>query len=201
MYVIKRIFVWLRRIGRCRGFGIQSPWAFNLATRVINDHTKLDAYTALSSKYPRQGAPCRKLRQLYLRLASSLAPASSLCVGKEAAITADYILAGHQYTSVIKLPATVSDEEIRAAVSKMAQPWFAVVSPCDSADRLVKHLSDNAADGSMLVIESIKDNGRMKALWSEILSVTPRVVTSDLYYCGLVYFDKKRYKQNFIINF
>lgn len=201
MYVIKRIFVWLGRIGRCRGFGIQSPWAFNLATRVVNDHSRLDAYETLSVKYPRQGTSSRKLRQLYLRLSASLEPASSLCVGGESAITADYIVAGRPGLKVQTLPACFSEKDIRAAVSETSQPWFAVIAPCDSAPCAAKCLAGHAADGSMLVIEGIKDNKQMKALWREILKDTPHVVTFDLYYCGLVFFDKKRYKQNFIINF
>ena len=38
-------------------------------------------------------------------------------------------------------------------------------------------------------------------LWRSGGVETQGVVTFDLYYCGLVFFDKKRYKQNYIINF
>ena len=51
---------------------------------------------------------------------------------------------------------------------------------------------------SVLIVESI---GRNRAFWREIIADDRTGVTFDLYYCGIVMFDKKRHKQNYIINF
>jgi hypothetical protein len=51
---------------------------------------------------------------------------------------------------------------------------------------------------TVLVVEEIR---RDRTFWQEIISDEHTGVTFDLYYCGIVMFDKKRHKQNYIINF
>ena len=51
---------------------------------------------------------------------------------------------------------------------------------------------------TVLIVEAIKKN---RAFWREIVNDERTGVTFDLYYCGIVMFDKKRHKQNYIINF
>ena len=49
-----------------------------------------------------------------------------------------------------------------------------------------------------MIVEAIRKN---RAFWREIVADERTGVTFDLYYCGIVMFDKKRHKQNYIINF
>ena len=51
---------------------------------------------------------------------------------------------------------------------------------------------------SVLVVEGIQ---RDKRFWRELISDHRTGITFDLYYCGIVLFDKKRQKKNYIINF
>ena len=53
---------------------------------------------------------------------------------------------------------------------------------------------------TLLVIEGIGHNAAAKALWQKLLNDNRTGITFDLYYCGIVFFDK-RYKQNYIVNF
>jgi hypothetical protein len=53
-------------------------------------------------------------------------------------------------------------------------------------------------EDTMVVIDGIHRN---KDNWQKVVSDERTVVTFDLYYCGIVFFDKKRHKQNYIINF
>ena len=47
-----------------------------------------------------------------------------------------------------------------------------------------------------------RDRGKaVRRLWRSVVAEMQGVVTFDLYYCGLVFFDKKRFKQNYVINF
>ena len=53
-------------------------------------------------------------------------------------------------------------------------------------------------DATLLIVEHLwKD----KPFWQEIVNDERTRVTFDLYYCGIVLFDKKRTKINYIINF
>ena len=51
---------------------------------------------------------------------------------------------------------------------------------------------------SILIIENIR---RDKLFWQEVTNDNRTGVTFDLFYCGIVLFDLKRHKQNYIINF
>ena len=67
----------------------------------------------------------------------------------------------------------------------------------DYRERL-KTICSKANEQTVLIVEGLwKD----KAFWREITSDERTGVTFDLYYCGIVLFDKKRTKKNYIINF
>ena len=53
----------------------------------------------------------------------------------------------------------------------------------------------------MLILEGIYNVKHSKELWKEIVDDDRTGITYDLYDCGIVFFDKKKYKQNYIVNF
>lgn len=58
-----------------------------------------------------------------------------------------------------------------------------------------------ADDRTLVVVRKINSDNGARRCWKEIVDDERNVVTFDLYYCGIVFFDKKRYKQNYIVNF
>ena len=78
---------------------------------------------------------------------------------------------------------------------------FALFFPSPLASAGLKAMADGAEDGSMAVLIGIHENNDMKLLWRECRRSVKNVVLFDLYYCGLVCFDRKRYKQEYVINF
>ena len=75
------------------------------------------------------------------------------------------------------------------------------INGCSDIRDKVSLLSEYANDGSLIMVEGIYESRKNRDAWADIVNNMPNVVTFDLYYCGLVFFDKKRYKQNYIINF
>ena len=71
MQRLRHAFVWLMRIGHCRGFGVQSPTDYWLVRYVINEHWPYYQYTTLG-----EGDEwlTRKLGLLYFRIANWLQP-------------------------------------------------------------------------------------------------------------------------------
>ena len=67
---VKRLCVWLMRIGYCRGFGIQSPSAYAFVRYVINEHYPYYAYNELKNENSNLSLRHRKLGKLYFRLSN-----------------------------------------------------------------------------------------------------------------------------------
>lgn len=59
----------------------------------------------------------------------------------------------------------------------------------------------SADDRTLVVVRNINSDNEARQCWREIVGDERNIVTFDLYYCGIVFFDKKRYKQNYIVNF
>ena len=74
MNQVKRGLVWLSRIHRCRGFGIQSPTDYSFVRYVINEHWPYYAY----DQFGDDDWLRNKLGRLYFRLANFVQPAVML---------------------------------------------------------------------------------------------------------------------------
>lgn len=169
---LKAAIVWLRRIGHCRGFGIQSPTDYWMVRYVINEHWPYYQYETLGRN---DDWLTRKMGRLCFRLANWLQPSVV-----ESNDYRDYLQAGCQKT-------TFGDS------SEL------VVMPLenDSQDRL-SYIYNKVSPQSVLVVTGIS---KAKKLWRQIVDDERTGITFDLYYCGIVMFDKKRSKKNYIINF
>jgi len=71
----------------------------------------------------------------------------------------------------------------------------------EGIDEMLVRLLGQVAPGSVLVLEGIKEGRAERMLWSR-LTAHPAVGASyDLYDCGIIIADNRRYKKNYIINF
>lgn len=191
---IRRLIVWLGRIGRCRGFGVQSPWAYRMVRYVINEHYPYYAYSRLREAFPHLGVEERKICELCLRLANSVRPATVAVSGAVSDALRNYISAG--YRKVVFAEAYDMTDD-----SPMCSIEMAVIAPNREMDGAFEAVSRGARDGTVAMLLDIYRDKAMRRLWRDTVTRMPGVVTFDLYYCGLVFFDRKRYKQNYIINF
>ena len=194
MLELRRIIVWLCRIGRCRGFGIQSPWAYRIVRYVINEHYPYYAYGPLSEAYPAGSITTRKLRELCLRLANHVRPRTVVEYGCADAALEAYVKAGCKSAEYVRPACECAD-------GLPVGSGFALIAPCEGFAGAFRSFADGAPDGAVAVLFGIRRNKQARRLWREIVAGRAGVVTFDLYYCGLVFFDKKRFKQNYIINF
>jgi len=174
MNQLTRAWVWLRRIGHCRGFGIQSPTDYWFVRYVINEHWPYYQYAELGKG---DDWLRRKLGKLYFRMANWRQP--SLVVSSD---YHDYIQAGCHRAEILH------DGD---------SPEFVRLSVEDCKPKL-ELLYNKVDERTVLVIESIWRNNE---LWQEVVADHRTGVTFDLYYCGIVMFDKKRDKHHYIINF
>ena len=168
-------FVWLSRIGHCRGFGIQSPTDYWFVRYVINEHWPYYQYDTLGQN---DGWMAKKLGRLYFRIANWLQP--------RVILSSKYLM----YFQAGCRTAVVKEEAGQADLILLDLEGDYRSRICSIYNKVDAH--------ALLVIENIRKD---MAFWREVVNDERTGVTFDLYYCGIVMFDKKRHKQNYIINF
>ena len=172
MNQLKAWLVWLSRIHRCRGFGIQSPTDYSFVRYVINEHWPYYAYEQLHSN----DWLVQKLGHLYFRLSNWRQPKLMLVDEFQ-----QYWQAGCNKTV---FSTNISKVELARVTIEDNDKWEELLTKCDQ--------------NSVIVVEGIwRDWNR----WQMIESDARTSITYNLFYCGIVLFDKTRYKHNYIINF
>ena len=169
---LKAAVVWLSRIGHCRGFGIQSPTDYWMVRYVINERWPYYQYENLGRG---DDWLTRKLGRLCFRLANWLQPKVV-----ESSDYRDYLQAGCRNM--------VFGESSELVVMPLNN---------DSKDRLAS-IYNKLSPRSVLVVTGIS---KARKLWRQVVDDERTGITFDLYYCGIVMFDKKRNKKNYVINF
>ncbi len=172
MTQFKRWLIWLSRIHRCWGFGIQSPTDYSFVRYVVNEHWPYYAYKELTDS----DWLTQKLGRLYFRLANWRQPKTMLSDSYQR-----YWLAGCRTIEFVKDLQTV--ELARIDVEDKAS-WVNILSHCN--------------ERSVVVVEGI---WRVPEQWKIIISNEKVTVSFDLYYCGIVFFDEKLYTKHYIINY
>ena len=168
----KSWLIWLSRIHRSRGFGIQSPADYAFVRYVINEHWPYYAYSLL----PKDDWLTRKLGRLYFRLANWRQPLQILTDDYQ-----EYWQAGCQ-----RLCLTTNIETVELA--------RLTIEDNVGFDKLLGMCNDQ----SVLVIEGIHRDWER---WHNIEQDNRIGTTFDLYYCGIIFFDKRHYKHHYCINF
>lgn len=174
MSPLPRFLVWLSRIHKCQGFGIQSPTDFDFVRTVVNEHSAYYAYDELQSDSWMR----RKLGKLYFRVANWRQPATIL--------TNDYqpwFQAGCRSAHIVS---DLGDEALQLAHIKIEQH--------QQLEQLYAHCNQQ----SVIIVEGICRDWQA---WHAIEHDTRTGTTFDLYYCGIVFCDTQRYKHNYRINF
>lgn len=172
MNQLERCLVWLSRIHRCRGFGIQSPTDYSFVRYVINEQWPYYAYEQFNG----DDWLTRKLGRLYFRLANWRQPSIMLQDEYQS-----YWQAGCHSTLFSK---RLNKVELGRVDIDDRVAWEDMVSKCD--------------EHSVVVVERLWHDWEQ---WHKLEADEKTGVTFDLYYCGIVFFDKNRFKQNYIINF
>ena len=177
---LHQAWIWLRRMGHCRGFGIQSPSDYRLVRYVINEHWPYYAYDEIGRNDDRLH---RKLGQLYFRLANDLQPDTIVdLLGYE-----DYLHAGcHKATIIHHPPSTI------------LLPPSTIHHPPLTLAPATADISSLIGNCQTLVVEGI---AQQPDSWRTIIHDERATVTFDLYYCGIAFFVPSRTKQHYIINF
>ena len=193
MMDIKRAWTWLCRCRYSRGFGVQSPWAYRFVRYVINEHYPYYAYDELDTSSNGLSARQRRLFRLYFRLANYVQPQVILNIGTITPACEAYLQHGCKHAVI---------RTVDMAEEIVHQPFELVRLTCDADNRVFyETLVPHTDERTLLVIEGINDNKKARQFWKEVVADERATATFDLYDCGIVFFDCKRIKKHYIINF
>lgn len=193
-YKVQRYLHWLRRIKYCRGFGVQSPSAYRFIRYVINEHYPYYAYDELRKELPRLDSLTRKRMELYFRIANYRQASLWLDYSRRDDTIATYVRRGCNATRV----RNIADSQQPVSGDKIEVLRICPIAGCESVLAAALKQADNR---TLFVIEDIGYNDTARRLWQTLLESDVTSVSYDLYYLGIAFFDRKRYKNNYIVNF
>lgn len=183
---ITQALVWIRRIRHCRGFGIQSPTDYRFVRYVINEHWPYYEYDNLTKG---DGWLKKKLGKLYMRLSNHLQPTTIIdLVGAE-----KYLKAGCRRATCLSPLSSHAGADLQSHA--LTETIDLALVPIQTE---FQHLFSLCDEHSVVVFENIY---QQPSLWHCIEYDRRVAVTFDLYYCGIVIFNKRRTPANYIVNF
>lgn len=203
---LKRPFIWLSRIRHRCGYGVHSPFAFELITCLIYEKTPYYAYKELEAEEEKQKrnhgkgwkSESRKVKRLLFRLVNRVqpdtivdagVPSSSSLYLQSGKATADYTFASE--LSELFLEAGVPVDLLY--IHKAKDPSF--------VEEVFRICAARSTQQSVFVIGGIHYSGAMKQLWKRLKTDDKVGITFDLYDVGILFFDKTKIKQDYIVNF
>lgn len=203
---LKRPFIWLRRFRNRRGYGVHSPFAFNFITNVIYEHIPYYKYTDLKLSQREQapqknadwGYESLKVKQLLFRLVNYCQPTTVVDAGCLAASSL-YLKAakeGADYTAASDLSELFLEAGVPVDflyLHDYRKPAF--------VEEVFNLCVARSTPRSVFVIEGIGYTRSMSAVWKRLQCHERAGITFDLYDLGIVFFDKTKNKQDYVVNF
>lgn len=201
---IKRPFIWLSRFRYRCGYGVHSPFAFSLITDVIYEKMPYYAYASLEKEQKRlvrergYSRDSQKVNRFLFRLVNKVQPATIVEVGRpsvaslylqSAKPSAEYLFASD--LSELFLDTDVPVDFLYLNDYRNPELLEKVFDICVRRTTLK----------SVFVVHGICYSKEMKALWKRLQEDERVGITFDLYDFGLLFFDKTKIKQHYIVNF
>ena len=200
---LKRPFIWLRRFRHRRGYGVHSPFAFNFITNVIYERTPYYKYDELLVSQKGQkdcgwDYETGKVKRLLFRVVNYCQPVTIVDAGCLSASSL-YLKAakeGADYTAAADLSELFLEADVPVDflyVHDYRRPEF--------VEEVFNLCASRSTQRSVFVVEGIRYTPSMMALWKRLVRHERAGITFDLYDLGIVFFDKTKNKQDYIVNF
>lgn len=225
--MITQILTYPLRAWHRHGFDVQSPWAYEMVCDVLFEHLRYYAYDQLSllrKVFTTEVASTTDMDEQLFRLANHTYP--SLAIEFGSPISACYMARPHSSTHCIAVVPHISDTdsntlhqlgiEVQPPLTPNPSPLTSNLSPLtsnpsptlvhiassvgkDDSQDIYEWVREHADDNTILVVDNIRKHN--KPLWKHIVQDDQRAtVTFDLSTGrGIVSFDSKRVKQNYLL--
>lgn len=234
MGCIQNAWVWCKRIRHRRGYGVHSPFAFNLITWVIYEKLPFYAYSELRKKRKEHLKRCKhflpdkpyrteKIDTLLFRLVNEIQPSVLLEIGTSSGLSSLYMSSVGQSVRCITLDTVnpvnnFADKllgnsvNVEFHVGDSIQNLSSILESLRGIDFIhlnYPHANDSTFEmcltkvhhHTIMVVDGIHASGAMEEWWKKTVNDERVGITFDLYSLGLVFFDKTKIKQHYVVNF
>ena len=190
-----RVFRWLRRFRKRCGYGIHSPYAFQLVSGVIYEKATYYASSDFTNDQKHTDLRTKDIRLLF-RLANFSEAHSILVVGNHLSSVSQAFRAARPSASLKELtPEEFSPDTAPLSVELLYLDHAATAFP------IVETLLSRTSDRTVFILRHIHQSKVGRDVWQQ-LKTDPRVrVTFDLYDFGIACFESRLVKENYIINY
>ncbi|WP_321478636.1 hypothetical protein [uncultured Bacteroides sp.] len=206
LLMLKRPFIWIKRFRHRCGYGVHSPFAFNFITQVVYGKPLPQRYQELKKEEKKfnlareGGNSCELLRvkRFLLRLIDWLHPYAIVDVGPISS-SSIYLKANERefsYTAATDLSELFLEKDI--PIDFLYLHYY-------NDPEFVKEVFDvcvsRVSEKSVFVIHGICYSSKMKEMWRSIQEDARVGITFDLYDLGVIFFDREKIKQHYLVNF
>ena len=203
MAFFRRLWNWCKRFRYRCGYGVHSPSDFFLITSVVYESLPYYAYRELESSFSLESSSFyrRKVNRLLFRLVNYFQPACLVHIGQKDDLEFRYMKAAcssmkANNVRVHDMKKTLQAvENIKGCVDMLHvgnTPFYSEV-----VEKMIPYMNTDAC----MIVGGIYTSAEKKKWWKQLKNDERVRITFDLYDIGIVLFDPKRYKQNYIVNF
>ena len=169
------VWVFLKRIRHCAGFGVQSPTDYAFVREVIYERWPYAQYAELEAKFYGTSRFLLKLSQLLLRVANYAQASRIGIIGPLPPVMEAHLKAGCRKSEIMTVKGQKSKDKGRGEGTLDFSPSSLDIFP-------------------LLIATELNDD------WKAYIS-QEHIISFDLYYLGIAFYDEKRYREEHVINF
>lgn len=202
-FILLRTYIWLCRFRHRRGYGVHSPFAYNLIKGVFYEQGTYYAYKHLHELYNSNRLSITKrhaerIDKLLFRIANYAVPETIWFCGKEDSPTAEYLKAARPNAHIRILPDKTA---CRQAIATSTVPDMLCLSSSENSKELLDLMEKRAPIHAVTTWCGIHRNTRVRHQWKQYIERQHTGVTFDLYDVGVIFYNGNLQKQHYIVNF
>lgn len=222
---ILRGWNWCKRFRKRCGYGVHSPSDFFFITFVIYEKLPFYAYSSLHHLrrlVAHLPGHREKVDKLFFRLVNYVRPMTVIEIGTGSGMTTRYMheanpdmdiytISDEKNTQVERIFASKNNihylegglKEILNLLNAIndGNPKFFHVAHIPFYEEAYEEIIDYATDKDCMIVSYPYADKNKRKWWKSVVDDERTGVTFDLYDIGIVFFDKKRTKENRVVNF
>ena len=206
MNIFSKYWNWCCRFRYRKGYGVHSPSDFYLITSVIYEKLPYYAYEELgklSHKSP-LGRYREKVNRLLFRLVNHFQPRTMVELSENDGISVRYMRAARpsmEYEFLACFDVDLALLDFEESMQRLKTLDMLHISHTPGVHKIFEAAYPYFNEKTCLIVGNIHEEKEVEEWWKKIQEDERARITFDLYDIGIVLFDPKRIKQNYIVNF